>query len=209
MAMWQSVVVQPPVARYDLSASAKIEFSQIVARNQWGMLRGGDLKQQVHALDSSRFETPCTFMMHNFEQHKRDGDEWTSHPFYTAPHGYKLNLSVYANGNGDGTGTHVSVFLQLMPGEFDDRLRWPFRGSSVVKLLDQSGNGRDVQQEISYGYGTPEHVARRPTYTENTGWGMRTFLAHRQLYTQSQYPPVYNPPLYIKDGCVQFQVLTV
>ena len=199
-----AIKLQPPVARYDLSASAKSEFSQIVARNQWGRLSGSDLEQWVRALDSTRFEIPSTFTMYNFEQHKRDGDEWTSEPFYTAPLGYKLNLSVYANGVGKGAGTHVSVFLQLMPGEFDGRLRWPFRGSFVVKLLDQSGNGRDIQQNISFSDGTPE-VTRRPTYT---GWEEPKFVAYRQLYPQSQYSYT-GTPQYIKNGCIQFQVVTV
>lgn len=139
------------------------------------------------------------------EQHKRDGDEWTSEPFYTAPQGYKLNLSVYANGNGNGAGMYVSVFLQLMPGEFDGRLRWPFRGSFVVKLLVQSGFGRDIQRNISFiSFGTLEDVAR-PTYT---GWGEPKFVSHRQLYPQSQYPYI-GTPQYIKNGCIQFQVVTV
>ena len=145
-------------------------------------------------------------MMYNFEQHKRDGDEWLSKPFYTAPQGYKLNLSVYANGNGNAAGQYISVFLQILPGEFDDRLRWPFRGSFVVKLLDQSGNKRDIEQSVSFAYGAPEEVARRPTFTENTGWGKNSFFAHRELYTQGQWP--WNP-VYVKDGCIHFQVMTV
>ena len=37
----------------------------------------------------------------------------------------------------DGEGTDIAVFLHLMQGEFDDRLRWPFRGMVTVMLLDQ------------------------------------------------------------------------
>jgi len=57
-----------------------------------------------------------------------ESDNWYSPPFYTHPQGYKMCLSVVANGSGDGKGTHVSVFAYLMRGDFDDHLKWPFQG---------------------------------------------------------------------------------
>ena len=204
---------QPPVAEYNLSALARDELARIVARKQRGNLRGSELNRQIRELDSTRLKTPCTFMMYDFEQHKRDRDEWLSKPFYTAPQGYKMNLSVYANGNGDGAGTHVSVYLQLMPGEFDDRLRWPFRGSFVVKLFEQSNNGQDIQTEISFSSQTPRDVAGKPTYKENRGWGRPEFVAQRNL--GPQYSSMYSScwswweyPVYIdpEEDSAYFQV---
>ena len=48
-------------------------------------------------------------------------------------------LSVYANGSNNGENTHVSVFAQIMAGDNDDQLQWPFfgdidRGSHIEKL---------------------------------------------------------------------------
>ena len=41
-------------------------------------------------------------------------------------------LKVYANGVGSGEGTHVSLYLYLMKGPYDDKLEqsghWPLRG---------------------------------------------------------------------------------
>ena len=43
-------------------------------------------------------------------------------------------LSVFANGVGKGKDTDVSVFANLMRGEYDDHLNWPFLGKVVVQL---------------------------------------------------------------------------
>ena len=206
------MALQPPVAKYDLSVVARDEFARIVARKRRGNLRGNDLKRQACALDSYRLETPCTLMMYDFEKHNRDSDEWLSKPFYTAPQGYKLNLNVCANGNGDGKDTHVSVFLQLLPGEFDDRLRWPFRGRFIVKLLDQSGNGQDIKEEISFSSRAPDECAGKPTYRENRGWGIPRFAAQRDLglyrYTSCWWSWT-DYPVYIDEDCGYFQVTKI
>ena len=47
---------------------------------------------------------------------------------------YMMCLKVYANGQGDGKGTHVTVAVCLMRGEFDDLLKWPFRGDFTIQL---------------------------------------------------------------------------
>ena len=46
-------------------------------------------------------------------------------------------LRVDANGYGVCKNTHVSVYLYMMRGEYDDSLKWPFRGDIIVQLLNQ------------------------------------------------------------------------
>ena len=79
------------------------------------------------------------FTVTNFELHKRDNERWYSPPFYTHPHGYKMCLCVYPNGYGSGKDTHLGVAVHMMRGEFDDHLKWPFRGNITFVLLDQEG----------------------------------------------------------------------
>ena len=45
-------------------------------------------------------------------------------------------LKVFANGDNDGENTHISVFVQLMAGEYDDQLQWPFVGDIEFMLLN-------------------------------------------------------------------------
>ena len=63
-----------------------------------------------------------------------------SKAFYTSLNGYRMCLGVFPGGNGEGKGTHVSLFVHLMKGENDSELKWPFRGSVVVELLNQQAD---------------------------------------------------------------------
>lgn len=67
-----------------------------------------------------------------------DGLELISSPFYTSQFGYKLQASVFLNGNGSGENTHVSVYIKILPGEFDALLKWSFSHSVAFTLFDQS-----------------------------------------------------------------------
>ena len=72
------------------------------------------------------------------EARGKDGVELISSPFYTSQFGYKLQASVFLNGNGAGEGTHISVYIKILPGEYDALLRWPFAHTVSFTLFDQS-----------------------------------------------------------------------
>ena len=80
---------------------------------------------------------PLTITMDKFKQYKKNNDMLYSPTFYTHHKGYKMCVHVCANGYGECKGTHVTVSVQLMKGEFDDQLKWPFRGQIIVQLLSQ------------------------------------------------------------------------
>ena len=79
-----------------------------------------------------QLQTEIDRKMTDFEKIKAADTKWYSPPFYTHTHGYKMCIRVYANGNGDGAGTHVSVYLVLMRGIFDDDLKWPLQGDITM-----------------------------------------------------------------------------
>ena len=62
--------------------------------------------------------------------------EWVCLPFYSHNNGYKLRLNVHPNGYGAGEGSHLSVYAQLMKGEYDNNLEWPFEGDIQIELLN-------------------------------------------------------------------------
>lgn len=68
-----------------------------------------------------------------------------SAPFYTSRHGYKLCLRLYMDGDGSGKGSHLSFFLTIMRGEFDSLLRWPFKQTVSLILLDQDRQRNIIQ----------------------------------------------------------------
>ena len=125
---------------------------------------------------------PVNIIMDDFEQHKKSNDSWYSPPFYTHLGGYRVCLKVTANGNGDGKGTHVSVAVCLMRGEFDDLLKWPFRGDVTIQLK-KNDPPHHYQMILSLDDDTPSIFVCKPTKERNdVSWGYPTFISHADLY---------------------------
>lgn len=66
-----------------------------------------------------------------------------SPPFYSKM--YKMCLRLYLYGDGMARGTHISLFIVIMKGEFDDILQWPFILPVTLKLLNQTG-GQNISR---------------------------------------------------------------
>ena len=148
---------------------------------------------------------PTELTMTNFEQHKTDRDNWYSPPFYTHPQGYKMCLSVYANGWKEGKGTHVSVYACLLRGEFDDNLTWPFQGHVTVAMLNQLKDSNHTTKTIRFTETMKAKVIGRVTDRERaSGRGYHIFIAHTDL----TYTPAKNHQ-YLKYDCLQFQIISV
>ena len=103
------------------------------------------------------FCPPVVFSIDRFSVRKIHNEEWISPPFYTHNGGYKMCLSIFPNGKDGAKGNHVSLFLHMMQGEFDDHLKWPFPGAvfnitalnqrnpTLGKLVGSKGNiGVDI-----------------------------------------------------------------
>ena len=143
-------------------------------------------QQQIERLVSalSRVHTTVyeTVVTNYFEQHKKAGDTWYSPPFDTHLGGYKMCLRVDPNGFGDGKGTHVSVFVHLMRGEYDDKLKWPFRGEITIQLLNQRRDERHLERTIPFDHDDEvddAYAGRVVGWNERAGgWGFHKFIAH-------------------------------
>ena len=116
---------------------------------------------------------PVDMVMDSFRERKIENNVWYSPPFYSHLGGYKMCLMVDANGQGDGAGTHVSVYVHLMRGEFDDRLKWPFRGNVTIQLHSKRD---DFEQMISLNM-------NRPWQERGSGLGFPEYIPHQYLYS--------------------------
>lgn len=74
--------------------------------------------------------------------------ECFSPAFYTRKYHYKLQVSALLNGNGNGEGTHLSLYIHVLPGTFDNLLEWPFAHRVTFSLLDQSDPGLAKPQQV-------------------------------------------------------------
>ena len=122
---------------------------------------------------------PFYFTVRGVNQLRSSKDQWFSPPFYTHKHnGYKMCISIDCGGSDEGTGTHVSVYANLMKGENDDDLRWPFRGTVTIQLLNQREDRAHCEHIIPFVRDTPLEIAGRVTEQEiaESGLGVPKFL---------------------------------
>ena len=130
---------------------------------------------------------PWVIKMEGFHEKKEKSKEWFSDPVYSHFGGYKMCLKVYSNGNGDGEGTHVSVYVYLMRGDNDDKLKWPFKGTIEVSLLNQLEDGQHHTMKVwSPDTKIAENACGRITQRERaqSGRGLPRYALHRDLSCQ-------------------------
>ena len=94
---------------------------------------------------------PFYFTLHNFRHYQDNNFHWQSDPFYAFPQGYKLMVSVYPNGVSKGLGNHLSVYVSVVGGEYDNELAWPFKGMVYIQIYNYTlGNwlsGKPIEFE--------------------------------------------------------------
>ena len=155
---------------------------------------------------------PTTFTLHNFEETKIVDEVFYSPPFYSHPSGYKMLCKLYPNGIGGGKGTHVSVYLVIVPGEFDGVLSWPFIGSVNVQLLNRRSNNLHVSKSIRLDSYESLQVRERPNPKDYAGpedrqvWGLNDFVAHNDL---AENPGYFAKQEYLKDNNLEFRIWSV
>ncbi|XP_064385150.1 TNF receptor-associated factor 6-like [Halichondria panicea] len=194
--------LQTKVTRLDkllTSSTAKqqADIATLVEENKQLRMKIAELAplQQMLIVNSKSLGAPVLTMT-NFQQHKRDDKFWRSPPVYTHHQGYKICLGVHANGDATVKGTHVSVFVCFMRGEFDDSLKWPFRGMISVQLLDQIKGKDNKTYTLPYDDKVPNDCCARATEGERgVALGSVKFIAHTEL-----------EPKYLRNDTLFFQI---
>ena len=90
-----------------------------------------------------------------------------------------------------------------MRGDNDDNLKWPFKGTIKVSLLNQLEDGQHRTREPwSPDDDIPELTSGRVTGEEKASrsWGQRKFISHQDLQT------VGENCQYLKDNTLFFRV---
>ena len=131
-------------------------------------------------------QPPFFFTLYNFDHHKKNKLKWFSAPFYSHCGGYRMCIAVDAGGISVGEGTHVSVNIHLLPGEHDDSLTWPFRGTVRLQVLNERKDSGHFESSVEFNDDTPlVHSARVTGRDMSTGWGNAMFLRHSELVFDS------------------------
>ena len=164
-----------------------------------------ELKEELtlQAKISSSHQTVYHYVQFSkFEEKKHNDEGWYSPGFYTSSGGYKMCLHVYANGSSSGDGTHVSCFICLMSGKYDNILEWPFQGEVTIELLNQLED-ENHNKEVLYFNESTTQICKYKVVGKRygKGWGRSQYISHSQLD--------YNSSLncqYLKDNTLYFRV---
>ncbi|MBO9482403.1 hypothetical protein [Salinisphaera sp. G21_0] len=112
--------------------------------------------------------------------------------FFTNIYGYKLCARLYPNGDGMGKGTHISLFLVVMKGDYDETLRWPFRHKVHFTIL---GPTRDEDVHDAFRPDPNSSSFQRPRKNCNIASGCPTLLT---ISTSNLDKYVRNDTMFIK-----------
>ena len=96
--------------------------------------------KQLHKVITHKTEQPSLklydFILKGFSQAKYSDTYMNSPGIYLDPPCPCLEVLVYPCGIRKGKDTHVSVYMHFIPGEFDDKIDWPYKGHIELRLFD-------------------------------------------------------------------------
>ncbi len=118
---------------------------------------------------------------------------FTSPSFYTSLYGYHMDIKVYVNGEGSAMGSHVSVYVYLIKGKYDDRLNWPFEGDVTIELLNQLEDKNHHSKVV--------HFTTKNYRIVGDGFGFAEYISHSKLSS-----PSASNTEYLKNDTLYFRI---
>ena len=150
---------------------------------------------QIEALHNHIGIVPVQFTVCYYRQLLNLRKSWYSQPFYPHPQGYKMKLNVDIMGCDEGTDTHVSVYISVMGGEFDDKLKWPFKGRVTIELVDPEEKYNNFVRSISF---KNNQKGRLPLGEEHHGLGIPQFISNLTIGNK-----------YLRNNCLHFKISSI
>ena len=152
-------------------------------------------------------QVPTEIVISDFSEKKEANEEWYSLPFYTHNRGYKFRFNVWPKGSGTGSGTHLTVYVQLMRGEYDNELEWPFEGDITVELLNWRADKNHYSGTFPFNrYYDPDGTSTSRVTSKETalGLGKPQFISHTDLTptTNKEYE-------YLRDDYLKLRVSAI
>lgn len=104
-------------------------------------------QNEVHSFDGTLI-WKITELEQKRQEAQNNPDRFLSSPtFCTSHHGYKMRVCLYLNGHGREWESKISLLLEMVEGEYDPILEWPFSCPTEFRLMGQGNSrGNDVVQ---------------------------------------------------------------
>ena len=158
---------------------------------------------------TSRVDTPksallgtvdhTVIVLTDYQEKKRNEVDWYSQPYFTHSHGYKMCVNVDLR----SWYMDLRVYSYLLSGEYDDGLKWPFRGTVVVQLLNQLSDDHHHDFVFDYSEATDSQSQRVTTGKRST---CRPPSTPFPLLTDLDYNPTLKCQ-FLKNGRLTFKVV--
>ena len=131
-----------------------------------------------HWLENKSMAPICPWIVEMEPFSQKRTKVFLSSPFFTHPGGYQMSLEVCGNGYGPGKGTHLSVYLRLLKGENDDRLKWPLLLKMQFSLLNQASDSGHLSHQTDFSEAPEKSSARVTEGVRAKGsWGSPNLLS--------------------------------
>uniref|UniRef100_A0A667XUQ9 TNF receptor-associated factor n=1 Tax=Myripristis murdjan TaxID=586833 RepID=A0A667XUQ9_9TELE len=160
-------------------------------------------KEHLRELEATCFDGRLIWKIQDFKKKKEAESRGqqpclSSVPFHTGRCGYKMAAKAYLNGDGEGRGSHLSLYIVLMPGDFDPLLPWPFRQTVSLSLLDQSGAAN--HWTFSFRPDPASNSFQRPAAdaVSNVASGFSRFISFSQLEAPQKAVYIKDDTLFVK-----------
>ena len=103
------------------------------------------------------------------------------------------------NGDGCGRGTHLSLFIAVMRGPYDNLLEWPFKQKITFALIDQDSTKGTKENIVDAFRPDPKSISfSRPISDINIASGIPLFCALPKLHSVDHK--------YIKDDTIFIKI---
>ena len=148
-------------------------------------------------------EASNSFTITRFSDRIRLHKDYWSPLFYTSVRGYRMCLNVCPAGNGTGKRTHVSIFGNLMKGDYDDELNWPFSADVVVDILNWRRDNNHHRVVCKFNEDSPDDACAR-VYDDDKLASSRG--SQKTIEISSLMSSSLSDPQYLSEDCVCIRV---
>ena len=149
---------------------------------------------------------PVILKVSNFTEKMKNKHWEYSKPFLAFDRGYRMQLRVDTAGHGDGT--HISVYLYLMKGPYDDALQWPLRGTCTIELLNQLNDDNHHSHTVSFHSTDCSECTNRVIDGDKapTGLGIPHFISHSTILHDVNGGYLRANKVYFKVSCPDINI---
>ena len=170
----------------------ELTLPQIIQENKQVDIASPVLDSWIAHLNISYNDTaPIILKIPNFAEKVNNNDIWYSEPFFAFERGYQMVLGLDAAGSHRGRGSHMSVYIFLSKGPYDDELEqsghWPMIGSFLIELLNQHNDSLHHSKIIWFAKLCSHCSNRVLNATKIIGYGHDRFISLEVLKNKTLY----------------------